>query len=804
MTNDTNSADSRSDSSTEFWQPESPFLDKPLNDNRKKELSVSKEMESYESPFLSVYQSEGIEDATDPKLNDFLELMAEFHDEEFDDAIQGLVSEASEFLEESFPVEAEEPSFQLMRAENILEEYFAPLERTTERYIDNLLEKIERTDLNHATDSEIDSFLNQFEMETQNLSPAFEYFFKKLRRKVKGFAKKAAKFARKFTPIGLALKGLKKIIKPLLRRVLKMAINKLPVSLRPIATRLAKKFSGETSETEYEYEFNESSSQDVAILQNEFDAQLANLLIADSDVDQEFWIAEYERATQEPISPRLAELEQARNIFIDKITQVQNPEEAFELVENFIPAVLGALKIGIRLIGRKKVVKFLAKLIAKLIGRFVGQKNATLLSQAIVDTGLRLMGFEVTQEEQEKLAGKAIASTVEETVMRIAALPETVFEDETLLESHLHEIFESAAAGNFPTDFIKPELRETSGITGTWMMMPIKRQPKYHYKKFSKVFENVKITPQIARQLRTFNGTPLSEFFKNVLGIPSHKPVVARVHLYEAIPGTWLSKISKYEKNVYGLGSASKRAWSQLHPLTQRAAGILLGQPGLGRTTHARFRAKRNLIRVGQRFYYLEIPGTNVQLVPDQTRQRTPLIRKSSQVNLTLDFIKNQIRVYIFTSEADAQDIATQIRKNYPMHAWVKLIRAVYETDLRRIFTGKDSRRIKIINENTPMEEGLAPAIAGVLTYFGEKILDKLIEWIGRYISEYFQKKAAEFVQCTENPADGATIIVTVNNPPGFNRISNILKGKFNPLDIIIPSGIPSADIQIVPGYRSK
>lgn len=795
----------------EMWQPESPFLDKPLLVKEESEPKIQGEWNSFESPFLSVYEFEGMEggeERFDPKSREFLEMLNELHDEEFDEAVQDLVSEASEFLDGQFSGEIQDSSSQALRAEQMLEEYFSPLIRQAGRYIENMLETIGKSDLRNMTDSELETFLDQFDASETNLSPAFEYFLKKLGKKVKSFAKKALKFVGKFTPIGIILTNLKKIIKPLLKQVLKKAINRLPEKLRPIATQLSTKLLKETPDEESSYQYEEPACQEIEVIQNEFDIQIANLLLSNTDVERELSISEYEQMIEGPSPNNLNELEQARTHFIDQVTKLKDDENPTELIENFIPAILAAVRIGIKIIGRKKVVQFLAKLISTLIQRFVGKNNALLLSQAIVDTGLRIMGFEVSAEEQQKLAGSAIASTIEETVARVAALPESVLDNETLLESHVQEIFESAAAGNFPPDFIKPELRETTDIAGTWMMMPVRERRKYYYKKFSKVFENIRITPQMAQQIKTFGGIPLSEYFKNTLALPVDQTIVARVHLYQAIPGTWLSKISKYEKNVPGLGTPSRAAWCQIHPLTNQAAGLLLQQPGLGRTVGAKFLSSPHMIRVGQRFYFLEIPGAKVQIVPSAgSSQRTPL-RKNSQVNLTFDFLKNQIRVYIFISETNAQDIATKLRKNYPASAVVKLVRSIYEAGIRTAFSGDYARRVRFIHESVPLEEGLHPIAAGALAYLGKKVTDKLIdklfEWLGKYVSEYFQQKAEEFRKCTENPADGVTIILTFSNPPGMNIISSILKKR--PIQLLgswFPSGIPPVNIQILAGYRS-
>jgi len=119
---------------------------------------------------------------------------------------------------------------------------------------------------------------------------------------------------------------------------------------------------------------------------------------------------------------------------VSQLGKLKEGEDPTPHVENFVPAILPAVKLGIKLAGRKKVVNFLAKLVANLIRRFIGPQYAPPLSQAIVDAGLRLINLETLPEDEARTAGEAVAATVEETVRRVADLPEYVLDNEALLE----------------------------------------------------------------------------------------------------------------------------------------------------------------------------------------------------------------------------------------------------------------------------------------------------------------------------------------------------------------------------------
>ena len=71
---------------------------------------------------------------------------------------------------------------------------------------------------------------------------------------------------------------------------------------------------------------------------------------------------------------------------------------------------------------------------------------------------------------------------------------------------------------------------------------------------------------------------------------------------------------------------------------------------------------------VGQRFYYLEIAGA-----------RAAKTRRSSEVNLTLDFPGDEVRTFIYLSEADAQEIAAKVRRR-ELTSVITLAKRVYAT----------------------------------------------------------------------------------------------------------------------------
>lgn len=798
------------------WAPESPFVRTPevnLRDSESEEPPPVRTLYEFDSPFMPEMRDGA--GAYQPEAEEFVQLLADVRDEMFDEALFELMTEASDLRLDRFTGEYGDPAAQVAQAERFLQEHFEPLNREAEALLDNMAQGMKDYDLPAMTETELENLLDRYEPVGTQLSPSFEFFLGNLWNKAKGVVKGAINLAKKGISavgkfaLGPLLNKLKGLIRPLLNRVLKFAMDRLPPALRPAAQRLAKRFLGEAAEPETLEAFEEGEGPIAhgypAQIQQEFDGRIAELLFASDEAEQEAIVAEYAGEFEQQLVDVAGDLDRARARFVNQINQMQEGEDPTPALEEFIPVALAAIqpiaKMVIGVIGRPKVVNFLAGFLAKLIGPYVGSDQAMALSQAIAGAGLKLVGLEATPEARTKVGGAAVAAAVEETLGQIAVQPEYVLENEDLLQEAVQETFENAAAAAFPTEMLKPELRETSGVNDAWVLRPT--TGRKYYKKNTWMPE-VTITPQIARSVKTFGGATLAGFLRDRLGLPPDQSVKARVHLYEAIPGTWLSRISKFEKDVPGLGSAARSVWSQIHPLTPEAATALVQQPGLGRQTSARFLASRHMISVGQRLYFLEIAGARPQVAPPEPGQpQRP--RRTSQVNLTLDFPKDQISTYIFLSEATSQEIAVKLRQNAPVGSVMKLVKGVFEAGLNTALSGQINRHVKIIHEAVNPDQflGLGPALKRLLPIILNMLLKKLMEWLAQRLAEYFRQRAQEFIGATADPKDGVTLIVTFTNPPGMPILRKVLKGEFvNLIGNWFPRGVPNAEIRVVPGFR--
>src|SRR4029077_10208144 len=203
-------------------------------------------------------------------------------------------------------------------------------------------------------------------------------------------------------------------IKPLLNRVLQKAIGKLPEAIQPAAQKLAEKLGfaapkaaepataagggGAIPPENAGSPVQAAAGSDLATMQQEFDEQIAGALLAQDEAELDMEAAVLRSNSSAVATPVFTNLDDARDRFIQELDNLKPGESPEPYVQNFLPAVLPALRLGMRLIGRGKVVNFLAQLLAKLISKLIGPEQAPALSKAIVDAGLKLLTLEMSDQ----------------------------------------------------------------------------------------------------------------------------------------------------------------------------------------------------------------------------------------------------------------------------------------------------------------------------------------------------------------------------------------------------------------------
>lgn len=778
----------------ESWTLETPFLmdPPPGAGGAPRAAGESPQWFALESPFVSEHGVDGTGAVRTPQAEAFAELLEQLRDEEFESALVRLADEAGA-VSGAVASEGESPADARERQQRIAGAYLDRVAASAEMMLERMVDASERTNLAGMSGEAIDEYFAPFAPAGEDETLGAEQFFaKKLFKKAVSAAKGAVDLAKKgaaavgsVLPHGLVLRQLQRLVRPLLKRVLRFAIDRLPVALRPMAKTLAARLFG-TTEAEGEESLGEASAFDARELAAEFDTMVAGSMVGGEAFDRQMAM-ETQLEDREGDRDAIRELDRARATLIERLGALDEGEDPRPAVEQFVPAVLAALRIGIKLLGRPKVVGFLSGHLANFIKPHIGPDNARTLSNALVDAGLRLVQLEGEGEVGPRAAADTVATTLEDTITRLAnELPAEAWESETMLESYARDAFEKSASAHFPDDAIKSELHEANEMKGFWM-----RRPRRRYKKYSRV-PSVVLTPQIARAVPSFKGVPLGVILRDRFGITG--PVRVNVHLYEAVPGTTVGVIARGESESAAEGEALMDE-AFVHPLTEEAAGLLLREPGLGRAVDEAFLESPHRLGVGQRLYRVQLADRSA------AARRT----RSRRLRISLDLRRGEVRMRLYLSEAVAQEIAQALRRKAPAAVVLNLLRRAFEPQVTA--RGETPDTVRVLSES--LGEESEAVTRRVRRRLGRRLRglvhQSLVRALAADLERRYHEFAAAFDKAANDPAEGVTVRVALRGVPWMGLVRRMAAvNARHEADELRASAITSSHtIDVVPGQAS-
>ncbi len=771
------------------------------------------------TPFANEYETTPTEGEweVDEKEQQYYEVLDELYDREFETAVYNMVNE----MQENFmSYEAENPFANETQTAQLASQYLQPVLNEANNLFNEMAAAMETMPLQQMSEAELESALdNIYQQRESNLTPAQEFFLKKLHNKAKGAAKAHAKKKGGGAIAKKIFQKLGPIVKPLIEKVLNLALNKLPPDIRKIAKEFAKKLfkkkssqrddtddiettddndnrpynrdndegandndqddraeniqdSNDEDDDSYKGEDGETpTTYPVQNIQAEFDHYIARYIQTDNETLQQNLLNEYENNVEKEATADNT-LHEAKEQFIQELENLKEGEDPSPALENFITAAIKgaqtAARIAIKIIGRDKVVAFLAKLMAKWISKYISEEKAMKLATVMADKGLKLLKLETAEPQNIKAVYEAIAHTVEETANKISVLPDAVLNNPELLTNEAYMAFEQAAAAYFPDNVIRYEARESETGDGHW-------QSKGKYYKHSKTFEAALDINKL-KNVETFGGVSLYNFITDTLRIKNNKPVNVKIHLFQAGKGAMLSSIAKNEKAIPGLGSASPSSYMQLHPLTTEAATVLLGQPGLGKNVRTIHKRNRNLIYQGERFYYLQVAGgasVEPSIVDDDP---TPTAQSTQLQTIITGSLKDSItiRALIYLSEDTSRKILEGLKQQSggELYEYLKNLKPGF---LKNFVAGQHKVGGIILK--------------GIMETAGKIIKEKLPQLIADKIKHHI----ADFEKAVNDPRNGVTIVAEF-------KIS-LQKEK---LKIKLKHSLQNMQLTILPGYAQK
>ncbi|MDT0354016.1 hypothetical protein [Pseudonocardia charpentierae] len=707
-------------------------------------------------------------DEADLEAEAFEALRAEFEDDGFREALEGLADEAAARhlgatgawaqAGEAFPAATSEA-----------EHYMEAVAAQADRLLGELEAQFGERPVDAVTAGEIDAVAGFAAHEAGGPLDAQEQFLKKLVGKVKKVVKGVGKLVKKgvgavakMLPLKKLFAFLKKLVRPLLARVLAKAIGRLPQDLQPIARTVAAKFrkkapgaapvaapadpatpadpaaAAEPTEPDAAAPpAEEESPWSAEALADEFDARLAEAFLAPTEAAATELVdhvaAEAHRAVGSGPGP-LAALDAGRQQLARQLVEAEPGRPPLAEMEQFVPLVAASmklLKLGVKVIGRKRVVDAIAKPLAILIQGMVGQQAARKLSGHVADVGLRLLGLEAERTADGMLGAEALVATVEDTVREVLSMPAASLQNELLLESAVLEAFTDAAVRHLPAPVLRPDLAEseTDGERGIWIPCPRASGAHYRYKKYS-VVQPVHVTRPLARAVVFADGETLEDRLLEA-GLPRF-PVAAEAHFYELMDGAELGQLAAFELDGEAASYADgAREFEQLVPSRplpiphpKPRVVVAVGRPG---PTPDR--------RPGTVVFRLKVPGLH-------PRRRPPFA-----VRLDLSGHRPQLRVLLRVGERNAHLLVGHLERQRHVQV-VTLVRGLVGPPVRHALAAAVHRML--------VRRGITPA-EGVPA----RLTDALADAIGRTVATRLPAAAAALAAAAKDPADGVTLTFT-------------------------------------------
>jgi len=692
---------------------------------------------------------------TDLEAEAFAALTADFEDEEFTEALEGLVSEAAaRHLASTGSWSHESGAMQLAHTE--VEQWLATVGAEADRQLAELEAHFGDRPVDSVSEAEIDAFGGSSAERAPLDSPvnAQEQFFKKLldkaKKVVKGavkLAKKGIKAAAKLLPTGKIFGALRKLVGPLLKRVLAKAIGKLPEPLRPAARRLAGKLSGAASGavnaaagavsaatgaptgTDGDAAAAADGSGSEA-LSASFDEALAEAVLAPNEAAaaEALEAFEAEAAAVASSESSVEALDLARHRLARQLAEAQPGQPPVAEMEEFIPVVMAAMpliKLGVKIIGRDRVVKFVAGLLANLIKPMIGPEIAAPLSRQIADAGLGLLGLEAEAGRDGALGAEALVAAAEDTVREVLSLPDASLRQELLVEAAVEEAFEEAARRHFPPQVLRPDLAqaEQEGERGIWVALPRSTNPHLRYRKYS-VVHPLRITRPMAQAVVFAEGDTLEERLLDE-GATAW-PVQAELHSYELLPGGDVGHLAAFELEgeSYADGALEFDELEDERPLRPAAGG--------GRRPGG---ARRGRGHRGRRVVRLKVRGRR--------------LRRRPRFALRLDVTSAapQLVLHLLISERVAHQMAGDLE--HKRHAQVV-------TAVRRLVGEPRQKAIAARLQHMLARQGITLPEGG-----GAKLAAALAQAVERVVAAQLPEAAATLATAAKDPAAGATLSFT-------------------------------------------
>jgi hypothetical protein len=155
-----------------------------------------------------------------------------------------------------------------------------------------------------------------------------------------------------------------------------------------------------------------------------------------------------------------------------------------------------------------------------------------------------------------------------------------------------------------------------------------------------------------------------------------------------------------------------------------------------------------------------------------------PRIRRLARVYIVLDTVRDEARVAVFLSEVKAQRLAVRLRQQSHVGSLAVGFHRLLGRRLPHILHGRRPRRLRIVHPSVAPGASVVQVLGRMPTIVPQAFIVKMQEWLVGAFSEFAKTQAQKFLEASENPADGVTLVFTIASPPGLKEIGELIGGK--------------------------
>ena len=152
-----------------------------------------------------------------------------------------------------------------------------------------------------------------------------------------------------------------------------------------------------------------------------------------------------------------------------------------------------------------------------------------------------------------------------------------------------------------------------------------------------------------------------------------------------------------------------------------------------------------------------------------------------TQTNVTLDFPKGELRVFLFYAEADAQSLSALLRARSPAAVILSALKAGLHARLGAMLSGVPTPAVRVVHEAVPTEQFRSPVIGAGLKMVGRPLGGVMLRWVLEALKRELEQRAdqfaGQFTRAAAAEADGVTIALLFRQPSFLPPLRRLLGG---------------------------